>query len=348
MSGGVDSAAAAQLALDAGDDVVAVTLELWSDPATDGEQSCCSPQAVQGARRLAHGMGLPHVTLDVRERFRAEVVDELHRRVRGRAYAQPVRPLQRRGALRRDARRWRTRSAPPASRPATTRASPATSEGPLVRAAADPKQGPELHAREARPGRCSTGSPSRSAGSRRTRCARSRATPACPSPTSARARTCASSPASAGAPSSSATAGRAFAAPGEIVDRDGDGARPSRRPAQLHRRPAPRPRRRRATSRSTCSSGTPREPRGRRPQGGARHHPRGTRRRSPPPRPGRGRDGAAALPLPRAALPSSRRPADGRLTIELAEPAHAIAPGQLACLMREEAVVGYGTIGEPH
>jgi tRNA-uridine 2-sulfurtransferase len=75
MSGGVDSAAAAQLALDAGDEVVAVTLELWSDPATDGERSCCSPQAVTGARALAHRMGLPHLTLDLRERFRAEVVD---------------------------------------------------------------------------------------------------------------------------------------------------------------------------------------------------------------------------------------------------------------------------------
>src|SRR5687768_5638663 len=75
MSGGVDSAAAAQLALDAGDQVVAVTLELWSDPGTDGEQSCCSPPAVRGARDLAHRMGIPHVTLDLRERFRAEVVD---------------------------------------------------------------------------------------------------------------------------------------------------------------------------------------------------------------------------------------------------------------------------------
>jgi tRNA-uridine 2-sulfurtransferase len=75
MSGGVDSAAAAQLALDAGDEVVAVTLELWSDPATDGDRSCCSPQAVTGARALAHRMGVPHVTLDLRERFRAEVVD---------------------------------------------------------------------------------------------------------------------------------------------------------------------------------------------------------------------------------------------------------------------------------
>src|SRR3954462_4731137 len=56
MSGGVDSAVAAQLALDAGDDVVAVTLELWADPATDGEKSCCSPEAVVGARSLAHRM----------------------------------------------------------------------------------------------------------------------------------------------------------------------------------------------------------------------------------------------------------------------------------------------------
>ena len=75
MSGGVDSAAAAQLALDAGDDVVAVTLELWADPATDGDKSCCSPQAVIGARDLAQRMGIPHLTLDLRERFRAEVVD---------------------------------------------------------------------------------------------------------------------------------------------------------------------------------------------------------------------------------------------------------------------------------
>ena len=75
MSGGVDSAVAARLALDAGDEVVAVTLELWADPATDGTLSCCSPQALLGARALAHSMGLPHLTLDLRTRFRAEVVD---------------------------------------------------------------------------------------------------------------------------------------------------------------------------------------------------------------------------------------------------------------------------------
>src|SRR4051812_4000800 len=44
MSGGVDSAVAAHLAIAAGDDVVGVTLELWSDPDGDGTKSCCSPQ----------------------------------------------------------------------------------------------------------------------------------------------------------------------------------------------------------------------------------------------------------------------------------------------------------------
>jgi tRNA-specific 2-thiouridylase len=72
MSGGVDSAVAALLA---GPAAVAVTLELWSDPANDGSQSCCSPQAVRGARALAHGMGLPHLSLDLRAEFRAGVVD---------------------------------------------------------------------------------------------------------------------------------------------------------------------------------------------------------------------------------------------------------------------------------
>jgi tRNA-specific 2-thiouridylase len=76
MSGGVDSAVAAQMALDAGDDVIGVTLELWSDPSGDGTKSCCSPQAVTGARALAHRMGVPHITLDLRDEFRRAVVDD--------------------------------------------------------------------------------------------------------------------------------------------------------------------------------------------------------------------------------------------------------------------------------
>ena len=76
MSGGVDSSVAAQLAAEEGHDVVGVTLELWSHPDTDGERSCCSPQAVTGARALAHRMGIPHVTLDLRDSFRKHVVDD--------------------------------------------------------------------------------------------------------------------------------------------------------------------------------------------------------------------------------------------------------------------------------
>ncbi len=74
MSGGVDSAVAALLCATS-DDVVAVTLELWADPENDGERSCCSAAAVRGARALARRMGLPHLTLDLREEFRAGVVD---------------------------------------------------------------------------------------------------------------------------------------------------------------------------------------------------------------------------------------------------------------------------------
>jgi tRNA-specific 2-thiouridylase len=75
MSGGVDSAVAALLVDRAGRDTVAVTLELWADPDNDAEASCCSAHAVRLARGVAHRMGLPHLTLDLREEFRAGVVD---------------------------------------------------------------------------------------------------------------------------------------------------------------------------------------------------------------------------------------------------------------------------------
>jgi len=74
MSGGVDSAVAALLCARGGE-TAAVTLELWSDPENDAERSCCSASAVAQARSLAHTMGLPHFTIDLREEFRAGVVE---------------------------------------------------------------------------------------------------------------------------------------------------------------------------------------------------------------------------------------------------------------------------------
>jgi tRNA-uridine 2-sulfurtransferase len=75
MSGGVDSAVAALLLARDGADAIGVTLELWSDPENDGEASCCSAQAVRGARELAHALGMAHLSIDLRAEFRAGVVD---------------------------------------------------------------------------------------------------------------------------------------------------------------------------------------------------------------------------------------------------------------------------------
>jgi len=75
MSGGVDSAVAAHLCAEGEAPTVAVTLELWADPENDAESSCCSATAVAQARALAHSMGLPHFTLDLRDEFRAGVVE---------------------------------------------------------------------------------------------------------------------------------------------------------------------------------------------------------------------------------------------------------------------------------
>ncbi|MFL5897727.1 MAG: tRNA 2-thiouridine(34) synthase MnmA [Solirubrobacterales bacterium] len=75
MSGGVDSAVAALLAREEGAVVVGITVKLWADPETDGAKACCSPEAVLGARALAHQLGIPHFTLDLEEDFRRRVVD---------------------------------------------------------------------------------------------------------------------------------------------------------------------------------------------------------------------------------------------------------------------------------
>jgi tRNA-specific 2-thiouridylase len=87
MSGGVDSAVTL---LKSGSGAVGVTLRLWLDPhGPDSERACCSPSAVIAARDACHRLGLPHVTLDLREAFRRAVVTPF---VRGYARGETPNP----------------------------------------------------------------------------------------------------------------------------------------------------------------------------------------------------------------------------------------------------------------
>ena len=73
MSGGVDSAVALLKSLP---EAVGVTLRLWLDPdGPNADRACCSPEAVITARETCHALGVPHVTLDLREEFRRAVVE---------------------------------------------------------------------------------------------------------------------------------------------------------------------------------------------------------------------------------------------------------------------------------
>jgi tRNA-specific 2-thiouridylase len=74
VSGGVDSAVAALLERERGMEVIAITVKLWADPQTDGTKACCSPEAVLGARAVAHSLDIPHFTLDLEADFRRRVV----------------------------------------------------------------------------------------------------------------------------------------------------------------------------------------------------------------------------------------------------------------------------------
>ena len=90
MSGGVDSAVAL---LRAGSERIGVTLRLWADPeGSSSERACCSPAAVIAARETCHSLGVPHVTLDLREPFRRAVVEPF---VRGYARGETPNPCMR-------------------------------------------------------------------------------------------------------------------------------------------------------------------------------------------------------------------------------------------------------------
>jgi len=77
LSGGVDSAVAAALAVEQGHDVTAVHLALSSSPATlrTGSRGCCSKEDARDASRVADVLGIPFYVWDFADRFREDVID---------------------------------------------------------------------------------------------------------------------------------------------------------------------------------------------------------------------------------------------------------------------------------
>ncbi len=82
MSGGVDSSATASLLLDAGHEVIGMTMRLY-DASADEQKgrggTCCSPAEVDLARRVCAQIGIPHYVVDERERFQRDVIDPFAR-----------------------------------------------------------------------------------------------------------------------------------------------------------------------------------------------------------------------------------------------------------------------------
>lgn len=77
MSGGVDSSVAAALLVEQGYDVVGVMMRLWAEPGGAGESTnrCCSLESVNDARSVADRLGIPFYVINVERPFRENIVE---------------------------------------------------------------------------------------------------------------------------------------------------------------------------------------------------------------------------------------------------------------------------------
>ena len=77
LSGGVDSAVAAALLVEQGYEVVGAMLRLWAEggPDTARANRCCTPEAVDRARRVADRLDIPFDLINTETIFKTRVVD---------------------------------------------------------------------------------------------------------------------------------------------------------------------------------------------------------------------------------------------------------------------------------
>lgn len=77
VSGGVDSAVAAQLLKNQGHEVIGVFMQFWKDTSTDSaENSCCSLESWSDAQMVCQKIGIPLYALNFAQEFKRRVVND--------------------------------------------------------------------------------------------------------------------------------------------------------------------------------------------------------------------------------------------------------------------------------
>jgi len=75
MSGGVDSSVAAYLLKKQGVEVIGLSFELWDSRDLEKSDVCCSVETIEIAKSAARTLGIEHYTVDVRDAFYSNVIE---------------------------------------------------------------------------------------------------------------------------------------------------------------------------------------------------------------------------------------------------------------------------------